>query len=500
MEGTGLAETVVAVIGLGPMGRGIARVFDAAGARVHVVDVSPEVTAAQLDRARAEAAADGEELARTTGAGLPAAVRHADILVEATVEDMAVKRSLLGEVRELAGPGLIVASNTSSLSIGEMGHAFGDPARVVGMHFFNPPTRMRLVEVIVAAGTSAATADRARELAAALGKTVVTCADSPNFIVNRVCRPLYYEAQLLVTQGMEPGAVDAVASAALGHPMGPLTLLDFTGLHTHLGSSETALREFGDPRYRPIPLVRTLVRAGMTGRAAGRGFYDYAMEKPRAAVTRLLRAPGTAEHPVRITPAGPGAGRLAAMLPETALADSGGLPVYRSGTPHDADVLAVRDLAAAGPVVVDSSDGGWTDALPRGAGWLHLHRPPAGGLFAEVVRDDIAGIGVPDFVADLLDSLAAPSAEVLALPGLVADRLAHCMVNEASALVEEHIAVPADIDLAMRLGMNHPRGPLGQLEADGVAAVYASLVSMTELTGDPRYRPAQLLRRQAARR
>src|ERR1700728_1412468 len=279
-----LEETVVAVVGLGPMGRGIARVFDAAGARVHVVDVSPEVTAAQLDRARAEAQADGATLANTTVADLRTAVQQADVLIEATIEDMAVKRALLDQVRELAGPELIVASNTSSLSIGEMGQAFGDPARVVGMHFFNPPTRMRLVEVIVAAGTSEATAGRARELATALGKTVVTCADSPNFIVNRVCRPLYYEAQLLVAQGMEPGAVDAAASGALGHPMGPLTLLDFAGLHTHLGSSETALREFGDPRYRPIPVTRTLVRAGMTGRAAGRGFYDYAQEKPRAAV------------------------------------------------------------------------------------------------------------------------------------------------------------------------------------------------------------------------
>jgi len=500
-----LRGTVVAVVGMGPMGRGIARIFDAAGASVRVVDVSPEVTAAQLDRARAEAEADGQALARTTVADLRTAVLQADVLIEATAEDMAVKRSLLSEVREFAGPELIVASNTSSLSIGEMGQAFGDPARVVGMHFFNPPTRMRLVEVIVAAGTSAATAERARELAAALGKTVVTCADSPNFIVNRVCRPLYYEAQLLVTQGMEPGAVDAAASGALGHPMGPLTLLDFAGLHTHLGSSETALREFGDPRYRPIPLARTLVRAGLTGREAGRGFYDYAREKPRAAVTRLLRAPGQAGHAVRVRPAGPGAGRLAAILPgpvlaESGLAESSGLPVYRCGAPQDADVRAVRDLVAVGPVVIDSSDGHWLEVLPPGAGWLHLHHTPAGALFAEVVRDEVAGIDVPGFVGDLLDSLAAPSVEVLALPGLVVDRLAHCMVNEASTLVEERIAIAPDIDLALQLGMNHPRGPFGQLDADGVAAVYVSLVSMSELTGDPRYRPAQLLRRQAARR
>ena len=502
------------------MGRGIARVFDAAGARVLVVDVSAEVTAAQLDQARIEAQAAGESLARTTAADLETAVRQASVLIEATIEDMAVKRALLGEVREVAGPELIVASNTSSLSIGEMGQAFGDPARVVGMHFFNPPTRMRLVEVIVAAGTAAATAERARELVAALGKTVVTCADSPNFIVNRVCRPLYYEAQLLVTQGMAAGAVDAAASGALGHPMGPLTLLDFTGLRTHLGSSETALREFGDPRYRPIPLTRTLVRAGLTGRAAGRGFYDYAQEKPRAAVARLLRTPGSPGHRIRVRPAGPGADRLAAMLPDGVAAEPGGaepgraepgrleagrveagvLPVYRCGAPREAEVRAVRELAAAGPVVIDSSDGHWLDLLPSGAGWLHLHQTPAAALFAEVVRDEVAGIDVPGYVGDLLDSLAAPSVEVLALPGLVVDRLAHCMVNEASALVEERIAAAPDIDLALQLGMNHERGPFGQLQADGVAAVYASLASMAELTGDPRYRPAQLLRRQAARR
>jgi 3-hydroxybutyryl-CoA dehydrogenase len=238
----------------------------------------------------------------------------------------------------------------------------------------------------------------------------------------------------------------------------------------------------------------------MTGRAVGRGFYDYAIEKPRAAVTRLLRAPSTAEHPVRVTPAGPSADRLAAMLPDGARAEVGGLVVYRAGAPCQDDVRAVRDLAAAGPVVVDSSDGHWIDALPPGAGWLHLHQTPAGPLFAEVVRDPVAGIDVPDFIGNLLDSLAAPSVEVLALPGLVVDRLAHCMVNEASGLVEERIAAAPDIDRALRLGMNHPRGPFGQLDADGVAAVYASLWSMTELTGDPRYRPAQLLRRQAARR
>ena len=148
------------------------------------------------------------------------------------------------------------ASNTSSLSIGG-GDGVGtlsDPARVVGMHFFNPPTKMRLVEVVRSDATSDGTVAFATEVVKALDKTPVVCVDSPDFVVNRVCRPFYYEAELLVTQGVECARVDAIARAAWGHRMGPLELLDFTGLHTHLSSSETALRGLGESRYRPIPV------------------------------------------------------------------------------------------------------------------------------------------------------------------------------------------------------------------------------------------------------
>jgi 3-hydroxybutyryl-CoA dehydrogenase len=287
--------------------------------------------------------------------------------------------------------------------------------------------------------------------------------------------------------------VDAAATGGLGHPMGPLTLLDFTGLHTHLGSSETALREFGDPRYRPIPLARSLVRSGMTGRAAGRGFYDYAKEKPRAAITRVLRQPGATGADVRVVVAGPDAEVWG--LPGTS--GSRTITLYRChGRPTEADVAAVRELS--GDVVVDSSDGHWLDVLPAGAGWLRLHQPPSGDLFAEVVRDDVARVAPTPAVAALLDALGAASVEVLALPGLVVDRLAYCMVNEAAGVVEEGTATTGDVDVALTLGMNHPRGPFETLKLAGAPSVYESLRAMTELTGDPRYRPAQLLRRQAA--
>jgi 3-hydroxybutyryl-CoA dehydrogenase len=489
----------VTVAGLGPMGRGIARVFDQAGATVTVADISEEAAANGLEEIRQEAQQDGETSKVVTAPDVRTAVADADVFIEAIVESMDAKRELLRAVAAAGKPDLLVASNTSSLSVGEMGRAFGDPSRVVGMHFFNPATKMRLVEVVVGAATADDVVARAVELVVGLGKTPVVCKDSPNFVVNRVCRPLYYEAELLVSQGVEPAVVDSIARGALGHRMGPLQLLDFTGLHTHLASSETALREFGDPRYRPIPHVRGLVRNGMTGRAAGRGFYDYEREKPKDAAERVVRAPGeTTELAVAIT--GPDADSLSG-LPEYAANDveRSDIVVYRCLRPPTAeDADAIRSLARTSEVVLDSSAGEWLEQLSPGIGWLRIHSSPRGSLFAEVVEDEPAGIAVTPAVMAVVDALGAVSVRVLALPGLVADRLLHCLINEASVVVEEETASRRDVDVALKLAMNHPLGPFEHLDEAGVVFIHASLRSMTGTTGDPRYRPSQLLRRLAA--
>jgi 3-hydroxybutyryl-CoA dehydrogenase len=489
----------VVVVGLGPMGRGIARCFAGVGASVLVVDVDAETTARQLELLRSEVAEGAPTPAVEAGDSLAAAVSAADLVIEAVAEIPELKAKLLGEIAAAGGPELVVASNTSSLSIGEMGVAFGAPERVVGLHFFNPAEKMRLVEVVRGPRTDPEVVDRAQAWVEALGKTPVVCADSPNFIVNRVCRPLYYEAQLLVTQGVEPAVVDAVARGALGHRMGPLELLDFAGLHTHLGSSETALREFGDPRYRPIPIARALVRAGSTGRAAGQGFYDYAELPPKAARAAVVREPGEAPEQ-RIAVSGPGARALLTHPAIAGRADAvAPLTVYSAPSSCDqADVHAVRELMSAGTrVLVDSSHPGWLTALPQGAGWIRLHAEGE-TPFAEVVVDEEAGIFSVSATAGLLDAIGAPSVEVLALPGLIADRLQYTLTNEAIGVVEEGTAEETAVDLALKLGMNHPRGPLEVLAARGEGTVLAGLRGMQESFGDPRYRPAPLLVRRAA--
>jgi 3-hydroxybutyryl-CoA dehydrogenase len=489
---TSLAGTTVAVVGLGAMGRGIARVFARAGATVLAVDADRATTDAGVERTLSEAARDDLPGEVRPAASLAGAAGAADLLVEAIVEQLDAKLALMRELAAVAGEELVVATNTSSLSVAELGVAFGDPGRVVGLHFFNPAHRMRLVEVVHGPGTRPDVLARAEAWVASIGKTAVVCRDSPNFVVNRICRPLYYEAQLLATQGVPPAIVDAVSRRALGHPMGPLELLDFAGLHTHLGSSETAHRELGDPRYRPVPRTRALVRAGATGRAAGRGWYDYEALPPDAARAAAVRERDRTDGSFAV--AGPGG----ELLRRRGIGGGDDTLVLYSA-PHACsvrDAAAVRDLLALGArVVVDSSHPGWLEALPERASWIRLHPDAA---FAEVVRDDQAAIAPGPAVEQILGALGAASADVPALPGLVADRLRDTLINEAACVVEEGTAGRDDVDTALRLGMNHPAGPFALLDARGAGAVVASLRGMQAGFGDPRYRPAPLLIRRAA--
>jgi len=277
----------VGVIGAGTMGNGIAQTFAQAGFAVRLVDIAqPMLDRARqtidkslakfVEKGRLSAGERDGVLGRLTTATSVDDLVDTDFVVEAIVEDADAKRAIFGSVDVIVQPEVILASNTSSISITLLGAATKRPDKVVGMHFMNPVPLMPLVEMIRGQVTSAETMTIASDLARTLGKTPVEAADYPGFIANRVLMPMINEAIFAVMEGVgTPDAIDAVMKLGMNHPMGPLTLADFIGLDVCLAILNVLHEGFGDPKYRPCPLLRRMVAAGQLGRKTGRGFYTY---------------------------------------------------------------------------------------------------------------------------------------------------------------------------------------------------------------------------------
>jgi 3-hydroxybutyryl-CoA dehydrogenase len=231
------------------------------------------VSKGTLDREKAEATLGR---IRTT-TDLRSAVEGAQLVIEAATEDPELKLALYRRVSDHLSNGAVLASNTSSISITLLGSATKAPENVAGMHFFNPPQLMPLIEVIRGAKTSDATVETVRAVAKQMGKETVLCKkDSPGFIVNRILVPALNEATLLVSEGAaDPEDIDKAITLGLNWPMGPLKLLDYVGLDTALGISEVFMQELEDSKYRPSPLLKQMVRAGLLGRKSGKGFYEW---------------------------------------------------------------------------------------------------------------------------------------------------------------------------------------------------------------------------------
>lgn len=281
----------VTVVGLGTMGSGITQVLAQAGFSVVAVDVSEDALKRGLGllldgpfgfRKAVEKGRLTEEQVReavsriSTSTKLSEAVKDADIVIEAVFEDLEVKRKVFKEADESAPPHAILTSNTSTISITALASVTKRPDKVVGMHFFNPPQVMKLVEIVRGMLTSDETVEVVKSLAGRLGKVPVVCRDSPGFIANRIGVLPILEAIRLYEQGVA-SAVDIDQAMKLGYnwPMGPLELADFIGLDVLLGIAEILLRETGNPAYHPPPILRRLVSAGYLGRKSGRGIHTY---------------------------------------------------------------------------------------------------------------------------------------------------------------------------------------------------------------------------------
>jgi 3-hydroxybutyryl-CoA dehydrogenase len=277
----------VGVVGAGTMGNGIAQAFAQAGFEVVVQDVAQKA----LDRGRAsieKSLAKFVEKGKIDSAGRDAALARlifttsldgfaeVDYVVEAAFEERETKRALFKTLDDLARPGVMLTSNTSSISITSLAAATRRPELVLGMHFMNPVPLMTLVEIVRGQATSAEAMAIATDLCGRLGKTPVEAADYPGFIANRILMPMINEAIFAVMEGVGmPEAIDTVMKLGMNHPMGPLTLADFIGLDVCLAILKVLHDGLGDPKYRPCPLLKRMVAAGHLGRKSGQGFYTY---------------------------------------------------------------------------------------------------------------------------------------------------------------------------------------------------------------------------------
>ena len=486
------------IVGAGTMGRGIAQVFAAAGIRTRMYDSAPGAARAAVaavadfvNRAVSKGRttrADADAIAERLGA-VDALEDLADceIVVESIVEDVNAKRALLSRLEAIVPETCLLVTNTSSLSVTAIAAACRLPQRVAGLHFFNPAPLMKLVEVIPGARTDPAVTDTLIELVSRLGHRAVRARDTPGFLVNHAGRGYGTEALRVLGEGVATAAdIDRVMRDVAGFRMGPLELLDLTGLDVSHPVMESIYHQFyEEPRFRPSPETARRLAAGLLGRKAGEGFYQYVNGERQDPVEEP--APPDRPAAVWISAADPGARakvvEFLRALPEPPAIDGGERPdplslVLVTPLGLDATTAATeQQLDAAGVVAVDTVLG-WRrrpTLMPTPATRPEM-RNAAHGLFA-------AG--------------RTPVTVIRDSPGFIAQRILAMVVNVSCEIAQQRIASPADIDEGARIGLGYPAGPLELGDELGARTVVGILENVHRVTGDMRYRPSLWLRRRA---
>ena len=419
--------------------------------------------------------------------------RRADLVIEAVPERMELKRAVFAELDLACRSDTILATNTSSLSVTALAAGTARPARVAGLHFFNPAPAMKLVEVISTVLTAAGTGEALARLARGLGKTPVQVRDRAGFVVNMLLLPyLNHAVRLLESGHAKREDIDKAATGGLGLPMGPLALLDLIGLDTSLSILEALHAEFGGSRYAPAPLLRSLAEAGLTGRKSGRGFYEYQEKSvPAAPAEGLISNAASPRTPGTVMVIENGAVTLAADLASAITA--AGIRVVRHQV-AEADLVIV----AAEPTrrVLDAAL-----ACGRPAHVVGVHpvgQEAAGPRFAELIVTHLTAASAAAAAIALAAKLGVDVVTSRDRPGFLTAAVAYPQLNDAVRMIQDGYATPADIDTAMTLGCGYPRGPLQMLDDIGPAPVFDVLSAMHASSGDPAFAPAPLLAEYAA--
>jgi len=490
------------VVGAGTMGAGIARLAGEHGVPTVLHDADPAALERALSRLRDPAAE------HVRGAAALDELAGCEVVIEAVPEDLDLKRDLLGRVAAVVGDDCVLATNTSSLSVTAVARDVPRPQRVVGLHFFNPPHRMRLVELVAGDETEPPALERAAALAAALGREVVRAADTIGFLVNRANRPFVLEAQRLVTERVATvEQVDRIVRLGGGFPMGPFELQDLIGIDVNLAIARSFHEQsFGEPRWRPSPLSARMVAAGRLGRKTGRGWYAY------DANGRAQRPPDPPAPPEPDATAGGGrlvviAGDLVVAHELRMLADDAGWDVR---VPEDVEGEVpelILDCGAqpdehplqGGPQALLLADGSLAQLDPGGTSvGFHALPPLAPGGLVELTRSSDSSDHAARAAEEFFASLGLRTEWVGDAPGLVLGRIVCQLVNEAAFAIGEGVGSVDDLDTGMVLGLNHPRGPLRWGDEIGLDHVLGVLDALFDERREERYRAAPLLRRLVA--
>ena len=492
------------VVGAGTMGAGIAQLGCLAGLETLVHDPVPGALERGEESVRsglakgAERGRWSEEEAGAAGERLRLCEKLEDLagcelVIEAAPERAELKRELFERLSEICADDAVLASNTSSILVSSLAAAAAHPENVVGMHFFNPPPLMRLLEVIAAAQTSERALALARALGEAMGKTVIVASDGPGFLVNRCGRPVNGEALRLLQERVATlEQIDRIARLGGGFRMGPFELMDLVGIDVGYEVARSFNdQSFGEPRWKPSVLQARMVAAGTLGRKTGRGWYSYS-EGPHRADDEEPPEPGGGEgRAVVIT----GAGSLADGLRERARAAG----FVLGGAEPDLIVHAAPGgISESGraPLAVLCADRSLAAHAIPGAVGFHL-LPPIGKL-VELTRVPGTRAGAADAAERFFASLGLHREWVADAPGLVLGRLVCQLVNEALFAIGEGVGSAEDVDAGTTLGLNHPRGPVAWGREIGFDHVLATLDGLWEERREERYRAAPLLRRVVA--